>query len=120
VRHWTRERLLFPSGETNPGIGKHRVYDDAALHDALILDAMTSTGVPIAVQRNMISKIGEQRQQWRIGQRKKGEPDLLLVIETYPWGAQPYFVEGAYTTNEYMKHVIIFNLTKLFSRKREA
>jgi hypothetical protein len=38
VRNWTKEGLLKPVGEANPGTGKAREYSKESLVDALLLD----------------------------------------------------------------------------------
>jgi hypothetical protein len=43
IRNWTREGLLEPVGEKNPGTGRSRQYPETALLDALILTAITET-----------------------------------------------------------------------------
>jgi hypothetical protein len=46
IRNWTREGLLEPVGEKNPGTGKVRRYPDSALIDAALLQVITDcTGV---------------------------------------------------------------------------
>lgn len=43
IRNWTREGLLKPIGEKNPGTGRSRQYPEAALLDALVLTAITES-----------------------------------------------------------------------------
>jgi MerR HTH family regulatory protein len=118
LRHWTRERLLFPLGETNPGTGKHRLYDDAAVQQARLLDTMTDAGIPIAKQREVMKVVRddlEQRQAQR-AQIKGKKPDLLLMIEIGPRGPAPYFHDGpTVLIHPDLKRVTILNLTKIFS-----
>ena len=46
IRNWTREGLLEPLGEKNPGTGKVRRYPESALIDAALLQVITDcTGV---------------------------------------------------------------------------
>jgi hypothetical protein len=46
IRNWTREGLLEPVGEKNPGTGKVRRYPESALIDAALLQVITDcTGV---------------------------------------------------------------------------
>jgi DNA-binding transcriptional MerR regulator len=123
VRHWTRERLLFPLGETNPGVGKHRLYDDAAVQQALILDEMTDTGIPIAKQREIMKvvRMDLEQRMGGLGPRAKKRLDLLLVIERFPEGEKfpegpvVNFHNGPYRTHPDAVRTITFNLTKLFA-----
>jgi DNA-binding transcriptional MerR regulator len=122
VRHWTRERLLFPLGETNPGTGKHRVYDDAAVHYALILDLMTDTGIPIAKQRETMEVVQGGLEQRLQGKRAKKAKPLLLIIKTNPGQSQSEvsFIEGKYTIDKRAVRTIVFNITELFAVLRPA
>lgn len=46
IRNWTREGLLVPVGEKNPGTGKVRRYPESALIDAALLQVITDcTGI---------------------------------------------------------------------------
>ena len=47
IRHWTREGLLTPVGERNPGTGHKRRYDEEAVHTSLILNELAKWGVGI-------------------------------------------------------------------------
>jgi|tagenome__1003787_1003787.scaffolds.fasta_scaffold20986539_3 hypothetical protein len=38
VRNWTKEGLLSPTGEVNPGTGKARQYSREAIVDALLIE----------------------------------------------------------------------------------
>ena len=49
VRHWTRERLLIPVGEANPGTGRRRLYNEEALSAAIILNALADFGIGIGL-----------------------------------------------------------------------
>jgi DNA-binding transcriptional MerR regulator len=114
VRHWTRERLLVPVGETNPGTGKHRVYRDAALYEALILEAMTDRGIPIATQRHIMGMI-------RAGLREivKSGAKSWLVIDTWPNHSAAYFSENP-QFNNLADSTLGFNLTRLFAVPPQA
>jgi hypothetical protein len=115
LRHWTRERLLIPLGEQNPGTGRHLTFADTAVLEAVILDALTDRGIPIPTQRIVMNTLRAERQQGDLTRRMKKGPDLLLLIETYPWRSQVYFHDGMYTTNEHAESVLVFNLTKLIA-----
>jgi hypothetical protein len=46
IRNWTREGLLEPVGEKNPGTGKVRRYPESTLLDAALLQVITDcTGI---------------------------------------------------------------------------
>jgi hypothetical protein len=122
VRHWTRERLLRPVGETNPGTGKHRVYKEIATKEALILEAMTIRGMPIATQRFIIGVI---RQELGQRAREKSDADFWLVIDTWGDHSHPYFWPPLLSPsqkdddpkiNKLADSTLAFNLTRLFAQ----
>jgi hypothetical protein len=41
LRNWTKEGLLIPVGDKNPGTGRHRRYPESAVADALLLSVLT-------------------------------------------------------------------------------
>lgn len=121
VHYWTREGLLVPIGEVNPGTGRRRFYPKTAFQEALILDAITDI-VPVEEQRHVM-KVWRQHRQRRqrpdLWPRMKESPDLLLLIETFRGKSKPYFHEGPYTTHPDIERVIVFNLTKLFANLQD-
>jgi DNA-binding transcriptional MerR regulator len=120
VRYWTREGLLEPVGERNPGTGRHRRYDESALEDALILNALADFGIPIAVQRRALTLTRDVKTDWRsaIAQGRS----LFLEIGMLPNGhLAPYCHEGAiFMMAEVADGAVILNLTKIFSAAKEA
>jgi hypothetical protein len=52
LKNWTKEGLIKASGERNPGSGRHRLYSDDALVDALFLSFLTeAVGAPAVRSR---------------------------------------------------------------------
>ena len=47
IRHWTREGLLSPAGEKNPGTGRARLYDETAFRKARVLNSLTECGFTV-------------------------------------------------------------------------
>jgi hypothetical protein len=41
IRNWTKEGLLIPLGEKNPGTGRSRLYPEAAMLEAMVLRELT-------------------------------------------------------------------------------
>lgn len=117
VRHWTRERLLRPIGETNPGTGNHRLYRDTAVYDALILDAMTDKGMPIATQRFIMGIVRQERDLgWRVKEKEKSGLDFFLVIETIGNNNHPYFIDDLQKiVGRRFDDIVVFNLTRHFA-----
>ncbi len=56
IRNWTREGLLEPVGEKNPGTGKVRRYPESALIDAALLQVITDCTGIAAVAAGMLLK----------------------------------------------------------------
>jgi hypothetical protein len=57
IRNWTREGLLIPEGEKNPGTGKVRRYPAAALMEAAFLQVITDcTGVAAVAARDLLEE----------------------------------------------------------------
>jgi DNA-binding transcriptional MerR regulator len=114
VHYWTRERLLSPLGKRNPGTGRHRVYDDSALEDALILDTLAEMGLPIGVQENALKLARSERATWR--EKAQRGVNLFLEIAMLPGGRLVHLHEGnVFMANGQAVSAIIFNLTKLFA-----
>jgi DNA-binding transcriptional MerR regulator len=118
MRHWTRERLLLPLGETNPGTGKHRLYRDTAIYDALILEAMTDRGIPIATQRLIIGTVRQERHLGRrVKEQEKSGAKFFLVIETLGNHSAPYFSDDLEDLKDRIADsILIFDLVRLFAQ----
>lgn len=54
LRNWTKEGLLRPVGDKNPGTGRPRRYPEEAVIDALVLSTLTELGIPAV-------KVGQMR-----------------------------------------------------------
>jgi hypothetical protein len=121
VRHWTRERLLRPVGETNPGTGKHRVYKEIATFEAVVLEQLTIRGMPIATQRFIIGVIRQELAQ-RV--REKSSADFWLLIDTWGDHSHPYFWPPPNASqkdddpkiNKLADSTLALNLTKIFAQ----
>ncbi|MDR3485257.1 MAG: MerR family transcriptional regulator [Bradyrhizobium sp.] len=136
LQHWTRERLLTPIGERNPGTGRRRLYDDSALDVAAILNALANQGLHIGKQRHlmMVHLLAERaRNLWR-KKGRDGKEFIQLYLEVAdftkknPQGLhQAVFLhEGTAISLQPISDLsIVVNLTRLFMRlygrpKRES
>jgi DNA-binding transcriptional MerR regulator len=54
IRHWTREGLISPIGEKNPGTGRHRQFEEDVLVNVAILTALAGVGMQVGDQREVL------------------------------------------------------------------
>jgi len=114
IRHWTREGLLQPAGEKNPGTGRRRRYDEAALADAVVLNELAGLGFQVSLLRTVLILVQDAKNEWR--EKAKRGVNLYLEIDMLPDGARlPHYHEG-YWFNPNAELALIFNLTQLFER----
>ncbi len=124
LRHWTREGLLAPIGDRNPGTGRHRTYDESILDEVAILNALADQGIDVAAQREFIGVLNLTKgvkSSWR----RKAEQgiDLYLEISKFPKEARVPARRGVFLREgkEDLIHPaaelsLVFNLTKLLER----
>jgi DNA-binding transcriptional MerR regulator len=55
VHHWTREGLLEPIGDRNPGTGRRRLYSEDAVVAAKVLNLLAGLGVGVNVMRTALT-----------------------------------------------------------------
>jgi DNA-binding transcriptional MerR regulator len=122
VRNWTKEGLLRPAGKKHPGTGRHRLYGEDAIKDALVLAALTGLGVA-AVRGSALLEIARhgfdvarRAQQGRLAGGTVyliGRPDRIEFVRigdgVYPADAVP-FAEA----------IIVINMTALYARFENA
>jgi hypothetical protein len=124
LRHWTREGLLAPSGDRNPGTGRRRLYEDSAVFDAAILNSLADSGFQLVQQRNLLVAMAlyvqRAKQDW-----KKGKRDPFLFLEIANFGdANPQGGTGAVFLHEGRADLIhpradssiVLNLSRIFTR----
>jgi DNA-binding transcriptional MerR regulator len=80
VRHWTREGLLSPVGEKNPGTGRARLYDESAFRKARVLNSLTESGVTVRNLRVISNFLDTKAAEWMT----KTDP-VYLVIQKFRW-----------------------------------
>jgi DNA-binding transcriptional MerR regulator len=82
LRNWTAEGLLTPAGDRNPGTGRPRQYDDDAVYDAAILNALADHGLPIGKQRYFMMVLqlaDEAKKSWV----KKRRGEIFLEVADF-------------------------------------
>ncbi len=116
IRHWTREGLLRPVGERNPGTGKHRRYNNDAVLQAAILNAFTDAGMTTSTLRSLpatYSGLKDEYQSW-VADRKRSHPGYLCLYRLF--SGEPAII----TLTQVLRHeddflsAVIVNLLPLF------
>jgi DNA-binding transcriptional MerR regulator len=57
IRHWTREGLLQPIGEKNPGTGRHREYEADIVVYVAVLNLLANLGLQLSHQREALKTV---------------------------------------------------------------
>ena len=84
VRHWTREGLLSPAGDKNPGTGRARLYDESAVRKARVLNSLTECGVTVRSLHVISNFLDNNAAEWLT--KTAGSSDLVyLVIQKFRW-----------------------------------
>jgi DNA-binding transcriptional MerR regulator len=82
IRHWSREGLLSPAGQKNPGTGRSRLYDESAARKARALNSLTECGITIRELRVASEFLDSVANQWLT--KPAGPSDLVyLVIQKF-------------------------------------
>jgi DNA-binding transcriptional MerR regulator len=119
LRHWTREGLLKPTGKKHPGTGSHRTYEDWAVEDAALLNAMADFGLPIDTMRKALPQAQSTRSEW--GKAKSEQGKRFFISIYFPTDIPPYLHHGDGNLLETeFETLIVFDLTQLFGRLKPA
>jgi hypothetical protein len=85
LRSWTADRLIEPVGDPNPGTGRRRLYDDATVYDAAILNTLADLGLPVGGQRfSMVTLIAERAKQLWAKRHDSPKPLFLEIADFEP------------------------------------
>jgi DNA-binding transcriptional MerR regulator len=115
LRHWTREGLLKPTGKKRPGTGVHHEYEDWAVEDAALLNAMADFGLQIDTMRTALTVASPTRSDWGKGKAEEGKRFFLSIY--FPTVIPPYLHFGDGNPLEFeFKTLIVFDLTRLFAQ----
>jgi hypothetical protein len=124
IRHWTREGLLIPRGEKNPGTGRHRKYPETALEFALILNELADLGIHVGAARKFIfpnattMRAGLQK---AFDAARSGSEIVYLIFPRFEHDRPqpPYTLRGDHELGRLATEAtVVLNLTKLFKRLR--
>jgi DNA-binding transcriptional MerR regulator len=78
IRHWTREGLITPIGEKNPGTGRHREYHEDVLPDVALLNRLARAGIQVSVLRHILNYVHHAKSQTR--RRSREDLDYIICI----------------------------------------
>ncbi len=114
LRHWTREGLLIPLGEKNPGTGRARTYADESLIDAAVLNILADMGLRVGFLRNVLALVWQGTKDMKA--QRRGSKDQYLEIDYFPDGTVlPHLHRGDWN-NKHAEFSFLLNLTQLFDR----
>lgn len=125
IRHWTRERVLFPVDLQHAGAGKHRRYTSDAIYECAVLHVLTIAGLPVSGSRTLTDAVSAARfivPKWKAARDKGRMPKLSLFI-----GVTAKGMIGVWTNEVEIEEVtdfkvadvvmkIDFDLAKLFAQ----
>jgi DNA-binding transcriptional MerR regulator len=121
LRNWTKEGLLQPSGERNPGTGRKRRYSEQTVIDAMILSAFAEWGIPAvkAAQYGSAAHTAFHLGRRAVAEARKRTETVSLMIEraTNPHVDTPQVVVQFGSINPArMESAVIINITALLDR----
>jgi DNA-binding transcriptional MerR regulator len=97
IRHWTREGLLKPIGEKNPGTGRHRRYDESVLVNVAVLDALAGLGMQVRSLHAVLRQVSELVEEWSTKSKETRDfgIDYLAISFNPRWGEPIVLVQRA-------------------------
>jgi len=84
IRNWTKEGLLIPEGELNPGTGRARLYSAASVENAALLQFLTdAAGMKAVAVAPQLEDARKELEAARKHLKKPGaEPFFLIMIRS--------------------------------------
>lgn len=114
LRHWTREGLLVPLGDKNPGTGRSRVYDEGTLLDAAVLDILADMGLRVGFLRAVLALVWQGTKD--MAAKKGGPKNMFLEIDYLADGTSfPHLHQGG-QINKHADFSFVLNLAQLHAR----
>jgi DNA-binding transcriptional MerR regulator len=120
IRHWTREGLLSPAGEKNPGTGRARFYDETAFRKARVLNSLTECGFTVRHLRAVIDFLDIHSAEWLTNTASRPGERVYLVIQKLRWVEERnmqirHLVKGDtpdLTFSETVEYALVVDLTQ--------
>ena len=116
ICHWTREGLIKPLGEKNPGTGRHRRYDENTLAEVAVLNALAGLGMQIASLRSVLPVATELIEKWRKKYKDHGD---LIFLEIANLNGAPIVREcfaKQLLQTEHAEASLLINITSILQR----
>jgi hypothetical protein len=118
LRNWTKEGLLVPLGDKNPGTGRHRYYPYTALADVLLLTVLTDAIGLQAVKARAFSDLfhlakqrlktdPEKGQLILMGLSRDGQPAKTSVVRSHD-------LQRELNASDHQVHIVI-DLGKIYA-----
>jgi DNA-binding transcriptional MerR regulator len=118
LQSWVREGLLLPAGEKNPGTGRHRIFPQSAVIDALILHTLVDQIGMRAVKARKFKKVFDASRTSFI----KPETTRFVIVgrSRNNRAVEMGFANAKYLT-DYLERssfesLVVINLHQLFKR----
>ena len=123
IRHWTREGLITPAGEKNPGTGRHRRYEKGALAEVAILNALADLGIQIGGMRAALLAAMKSMETWR--EKLKDQKDSIFLeilnVDGVPMLREHFVQEGqSWWHPEAAEAALVVNITRILRRIESA
>lgn len=118
IRHWTREGLLSPEGEENPGTGRKRLYGENEIKKARLFNALADFGIGLRTMKG----IGQHLDNKDYNEYTLGYSSIL-VIERSAIGENKIYISKVQNIAEGVRaplhfgsqFALVVNLTLLFA-----
>jgi hypothetical protein len=115
--------LLQPVGDKNPGTGRPRFYEESAVFDAAILNALAGVGFPIGKQRRYLGALELELQRAKELWQKKSVDTLYLEVADFvdpdiEGGTHAVFLRKAKKEliHSRAEASLVINVSRLFAR----
>ncbi|WP_439399339.1 MerR family transcriptional regulator [Bradyrhizobium sp. PMVTL-01] len=81
IRNWTKEGLLTPEGELNPGTGRARLYSAASVENAVLLQFLTdAAGMKAVAVAPQLEDARKELEAARKHLKKLGAEPFFLIM----------------------------------------
>jgi len=111
LRNWTKEGLLLPKGDRNPGAGRSRLYPESAIADARALSLFADViGIPAVKSRSFKAFHDEVRRNLK---GPSPAPRFLIIgksldgVAAEVGSCKKEFLSKYLAQSKYLAHIVI-------------